>query len=214
MRHQDDVVPDPLQGWVVVGRVGRPHGTGGELTVEVRTDDPEARYADGAVLHRAGGKPPRPLDLPALVVAGHRWHLVSGRDTLLLTLQGIADRAGAESLRDTLLLVDPSGDPELADEDEFYDHQLLGLAAELPDGTRIGTVTDVLHPPGADLLAVRRLEGEEVLLPFVRAVVPTVDVAGRRLVVTPPPGLLNDVDVDVDAAPVPDRSGEGVETGR
>lgn len=184
----DSPAADPLAGWVVVGRLGKPHGTRGELTVEVRTDDPEGRYADGARLHRAGGGP--------VTVAGHRWH--NGR--LLLSLAGVSDRNAAEALRDTLLLIDPALDPPLADEDTFYDHQLTGLRVELADGTPIGEVIDVLHPPGADLLAVRRdradradrADGDpdEVLLPFVRAVVPTVDLAGRRLVITPPDGLL------------------------
>lgn len=170
---------DPLAGWVVVGRLGKPHGTRGELTVEVRTDDPETRFADGAVLHRADGGPLR--------VASHRWH--NGR--LLLTVNGSVDRSGAEALRDTLLLVDPALDPPLADEDTFYDHQLVGLRAELADATVLGPVTDVLHPPGTDLLVVAR-DGGEVLLPFVRAVVPVVDLVGGRVVVTPPPGLLDE----------------------
>lgn len=174
------MVTDPHDGWVVVGRLGKPHGTRGELTVEVRTDDPEARYADGAVLHRAGS--------PPLTVAAHRWH--NGR--LLLTVDGVTDRTGAEALRDTLLLVDPALDPPLEDPDTFYDHQLTGLRVELADGTLVGAIADVLHPPGADLLAVNRSDGaDELLVPFVRAVVPTVDLPGRRVVVTPPDGLLD-----------------------
>jgi len=181
------VLPDGpgLDDWVVVGRLGRPHGLNGELTVELRTDDPEGRFGDGALLHREGGAP--------VVVASSRWH----NGVLLLTVDGVSDRAGAEALRDTLLHVDPALDPPLPGEDDFYDHQLLGLRAELADGTLLGAVTEVLHPPGTDLLAVRRAAdgpggaaGEELLLPFVRAVVPQVDVPGGRVVVTPPAGLL------------------------
>lgn len=174
--------PADLDAFVVVGRLGRPHGTRGELTVEVRTDDPETRYADGARLLRAAG--------PPLVVAAHRWH--NGR--LLLTLVGVGDRTGAEALRDTLLYVDPAADPPLADPDEFYDHQLVGLSAELADGSRLGEVVAALHPPGTDLLAVRRPDGTELLLPFVAQVVPEVDLVGRRLIVCPPPGLLEGPD--------------------
>jgi 16S rRNA processing protein RimM len=109
---------------------------------------------------------------------------------LLLTLAGVADRNAAETLRDTLVYADPAQDPPLDDPDDFYDAELIGLAAELADGTALGTVTAMLHPPGGDLLAIARPDGGELLVPFVREVVPTVDIAGGRVVVAPPEGLL------------------------
>lgn len=170
----------------MVGRVGRPQGLRGEVTVEVRTDDPAARFAAGAVLRTD------PPERGPLTVEQSRDH--SGR--LVLTLAGVADRSSAELLRDTLLLVEVRTLPPIEDDDEFHDWQLRGLSAELVDGTAIGTVEDVLHLPHGDVLVLSRPEGE-ALVPFVRAVVPVVDVAGGRLVLDPPPGLLEDVPDDV-----------------
>jgi len=170
---------------VVVGRIGRPHGVRGLVTVEVRTDDPDLRFAPGAVLDT------EPPERGPLTVVGKRWH--SG--TLLLQLARpdgdvLGDRESADTLRNTRLLVAVAELPELEDPDSFYDHQLVGLRAQLPDGSALGEVTEVRHE-GAELLVVRRPEGAELLVPFVRAIVPTVDVAAGHLVVDPPEGLLD-----------------------
>jgi 16S rRNA processing protein RimM len=162
---------------VVVGRIGRPQGIKGEVTVEVRTDDPASRFADGATLL---------TDTGSLTVAHARDH--SGK--LVVLFDGVHDRTGAEQLRGTVLRVDARTLPALADEDEYYDSQLVGLQAELPDGGLLGPVTDVLHLPHGDVLVVAGAD-RELLVPFVRAMVPTVDLEGRRLVVDPPPGLLD-----------------------
>jgi 16S rRNA processing protein RimM len=162
---------------VVVGRIGRPQGIKGEVTVEVRTDDPEARFAPGATLLSEHGP---------LTVAQARDH--SGR--LVVLFEGVADRNGAEALRGRLLQVDARTLPALEDEDDFYDSQLVGLRALLEDGTELGPVADVLHLPHGDVLVVA-FEGREVLVPFVKAIVPTVELAAGTLVVAPPPGLLD-----------------------
>jgi 16S rRNA processing protein RimM len=164
---------------VVIGRIGRPHGVRGEVTVEVRTDDPDLRFAPGAVLLTD------PADRGPLTVAGHRWH----RDVLLLALDGVESREAAELVRNTLLLVETSQLPALDDPDDYYDHQLVGLAARLTDGTVLGEVIAVSHE-GSDLLVVQRPDDGELLIPFVRAIVPTVDVGGGFLEVDPPEGLL------------------------
>jgi 16S rRNA processing protein RimM len=164
---------------VVVGRIGRPHGVRGEVTVEVRTDDPDLRFVPGAVLLTD------PADRGPLTVGGRRWH----REILLLTFEGIDSREAAETVRDTELLVDVAELPELEDPDVFYDHQLVGLAARLTDGSPLGEVVAVRHE-GGDLLVVRRPDDREALVPFVSAIVPTVDLAGGFLVVDPPEGLL------------------------
>ncbi|MHA6763103.1 ribosome maturation factor RimM [Streptacidiphilus sp. PAMC 29251] len=167
---------------LVVARIGRAHGIRGQVTVEVRTDEPETRLAPGAVLTTdpatAG---------PQLTVADARWH--SGR--LLLSFKGVADRTRAEGLRGTLLIaeVDPEQTPE--DPAEYYDHQLLGLAVVLADGTEVGELTSIAHLPAQDLLTVTRPDGSEVLVPFVTEIVPEVDLKQRRAVLTPPPGLLD-----------------------
>jgi 16S rRNA processing protein RimM len=172
--------PDDTTDTVVVGRIGRPHGVRGEVTVEVRTDDPDLRFAPGAVLRT------EPADRGPLTIAGCRWH----REVLLLAIDGVESREAAEELRNTELHVPVADLPALEDPDVYYDHQLVGLTARLPDGTELGTVSAVRHE-GADLLVVRRVEGGELLVPFVTAIVPTVDVPGGVVVVNPPEGLLD-----------------------
>jgi 16S rRNA processing protein RimM len=183
---------------LVVGRIGRPQGIQGEVTVQVRTDDPDARFAPGAVLLTD------PPERGPLTVARPRWQ--NGR--LVLAFEGVPDRNAAEQLRDTVLQVDAATLPPPRDEDEFHDHVLRGMTAQLVDGSRLGEVVDVLHLPHGDVLVVRRdvaplVDGgddarsdasREVLVPFVKAMVPVVDVAARRIEVDPPPGLLDDAE--------------------
>jgi len=171
---------------VVVGRIGRPHGIRGQVSVEVRTDHPEGRLAPGMSVR---------TDPPAagpLTIADGRVH--SGR--LLLQFAGYDDRTSAERLRGVLLLadVDPAELPE--DPDEFFDHQLVGLAVRTVDGRPVGELQEVLHLPGQDVLAVRRPDGTETLVPFVAALVPRVDVEGGEIVIDPPPGLVAPADDD------------------
>jgi 16S rRNA processing protein RimM len=175
---------DPFPDTVVVGRIGRPHGVRGLATVEVRTDDPDLRFAPGQVLITD------PPERGPLTVVDKRWH--SG--TLLLQLAApsgevYALRETVDELRNTLLLVPVADLPEIEDPDSFYDHQLVGLTARLPDDSVLGEVTAVRHE-AQDLLVIRRPDAPEVLVPFVSAIVPTVDLAGGFLVVDPPEGLL------------------------
>ena len=167
---------------IAVGQIARAHGIRGEVTVVVRTDEPDVRFVPGATLVT------QPPERGPLTVAATRWH--SGR--LLVTFAGVQDRNAAEDLRGTLLVVDSAEIPAPDDPDEFYDHQLIGLGVVTAAGDRVGEVTDVLHH-GQDLLVVRRAPGPggETLVPFVSAIVTDVDVAGGQLVIDPPPGLLN-----------------------
>lgn len=165
---------------VVVGRIGRPHGIRGEVTVEPRTDEPDERFAPGSALEVDG-------PIKHLFVERIHWH--SGR--LLVVFQGVVDRNGAEALRGLLLHVDRDEDDTPDDPDEFYDSTLLGCAVELADGTPVGVVTDVLHLPSQDMLVVSAPDEREVLVPFISEFVPTVDVAARRIVIEPPDGLLD-----------------------
>lgn len=168
---------------LVVGRVGRPHGLQGEVTVEVRTDDPEHRFGTGSCLAAV------PAERGPLTVAGSRWH--AGR--LLVRFAGYEDRTAAQELRDTVLAIDSDQLGPLADPDEFYDHDLIGLQVFTVAGEPVGVVGDVLHP-GQDLLVIEGSgprSGAEILVPFVAAIVPSVDVADSRLIIDPPPGLLD-----------------------
>ena len=188
---------------IAVGQIVRAHGIRGEVIVAVRTDEPDVRFAPGSVL---GAEPP---DRGPLTVAAARWH--SGR--LIVAFAGIGDRTAAEGLRGTLLILDSAQIPPVADPDEFYDHELIGLGVVTAAGERVGVVADVLHH-GQDLLVIRRdgapgapgrasVRGpagpaapaapaaDEALVPFVGAIVTDVDVAAGRLVIDPPPGLLD-----------------------
>ena len=165
---------------LVVGRISRAHGVSGEVAVDVRTDSPEQRFAPGA---KVDTDPP---ERGPLTVQRARWH--SGR--LLVTFDGVVDRTAAELLRGTLLVADSSTSPAAGDADDFWDHQLVGLAAVLMDGEALGTVEEVLHLPATDTLVIRGSGGEEILVPFVRAIVPEVDLERGRVVIDPPDGLL------------------------
>jgi 16S rRNA processing protein RimM len=173
---------------LIVGRVGRPHGIRGELVIGVRTDEPDLRFAVGAVLD-AHAEPDAESDgdQPTLTVTRARWH--SGQ--LLVTFDGITDRTAAAELTGSWLSVDSSQLPRTGDPDEFRDHELIGLSVRTPDGALVGVVTDVLHP-GQDVLVIQRADGgDECLVPFVKAIVPEVDVDARLLVIDPPAGLLD-----------------------
>ena len=172
---------------VVVARVGRPHGVRGEVSVEVRTDEPERRFADGTVLD-VRRDPPSAAAPARLTVTGSRTH----QDRRLITFAEVGDRSAAEALRGALLVTDVAGQvPE--DPEEFYDHQLVGLAVVTLDGTPAGTVAEVVHTGAQDLLVVRRAGREDALVPFVTALVPEVDLAAGRLLVADRPGLLEDL---------------------
>ena len=171
---------------VTVGRIGRAHGVRGEVNVEVRTDSPDVRFVTGARLTT------EPERIGPLTVLQTRWH--SGR--LLVRFDGVTDRGGAEALRGVLLLTEVDPDQRPADPDEYFDHQLLGLAAVTPDGDKVGEVTDVLHLPDQDLLVISPADATEVLVPFVAQLVPEIDLAGGRIVIDPPRGLFNPEEAD------------------
>lgn len=171
-----------MQVQLVVARIGRAHGIKGEVTVEVRTDEPELRLGPGAVLAT------EPASTGPLTIETGRVH--SGR--LLLRFAGVGDRTGAEALRNTLLIaeVDPEDMPE--DPDEYYDHQLMDLDVVLADGTEVGRITEITHLPSQDLFIVERPDGTEVMIPFVEEIVTEIDLVEQRAVIDPPPGLIDD----------------------
>lgn len=179
---------------LTVGRVVKAHGIGGEVVVEIRTDDPAARFASGNTLRT---KRPRGGEERNLVVDSAREH--GGR--LLVRLAGVTDRAAADALRGALFVVDSDDLPPIDEPDTYYDYQLEGLRVRTTTGEDIGVVAEVLHTAAGELLAVSRAadagggEKSEVLLPFVSAIVTSVslgDGSGQGIVeIDPPEGLLD-----------------------
>lgn len=166
---------------LVIGRVAKTHGVRGELVVDIRTDSPAERFAVGTVLR---GRRKGAADTEYTVTAA-RPH--AGR--LLLSLAGVSDRDTADTLRGTLFLIDSTEVDSGDDPDEFYPHELEGLPVSLVTGEPVGTVREVLHLPGGELLEVRTTDGRDVLIPFVTEIVPTVSADGIEI--DPPEGLLD-----------------------
>ena len=191
---------------LVVGQIGKPHGIRGEVSVSVRTDEPEERFKAGSVFatevprdRRVSAGPAR-ASVPGASVPGAeyrvpdhltleslRWH--QGR--VIAQFEGVHDRSVAEALRGVLLQVDSAGVAAPEHPDEFHDHQLVGLRVETQDGTTLGYVARIDHAPASDLVVLDKADGGTALIPFVIAMVPTVDLAGRRMIVDLPEGLLD-----------------------
>ena len=165
---------------LVVARIGRAHGVLGEATIEVRTDQPEDRFFIGSVLAT------EPTIFGPLTITSVRDH----NGTLLLGFKGVNDRNQVEELRNVLLLADVDIEAD-STEDDFHVQHLLQCQVSTQDGLEIGLVTDVINLPGQDVLAVD-YNGREVLIPFVKAIVPIVDVKNRKITVVPPAGLLDE----------------------
>jgi 16S rRNA processing protein RimM len=168
---------------LVVGRVVRAHGINGEVVVEIRTDDPAERFAQGTTLRAKGS---RDKQERSYVIDDVREH--SGR--LLVRLAEVADRNAADALRGSLFVVDSDDLPPIDEPDTFYDHQLEGLRVRTVTGTDVGVVTEVLHTAAGELLAVKGDSGE-VLVPFVSAIVTSVSLDDGTVDIDPPDGLLD-----------------------
>jgi 16S rRNA processing protein RimM len=163
----------------VVARIGRAHGLKGEVSVEVRTDVPGERFVPGAVFVT------EPASAGPLTLDTARDH--SG--VLVLRFVEAPDRAAAEELRGVQLLVETTASDE---PDAWYEDELVGLAARTPDGDPLGQVVRLDTGGAQDLLVVRTPDGRDVLVPFVTALVPEVDVRGGAVVVDPPGGLFDE----------------------
>jgi len=184
---------------LTVGQIGKPHGLRGEVSVVVRTDEPEDRFVPGSVFVTEVPRDRRVSTGPAavvgirfevpkqLVLESIRWHQGRG----IAQFENIDDRTVAEELRGVFLQVDSSELTPPDDPDEFHDHQLVGLRVESADGTVHGTVERIDHAPSSDLIVLKKADGGTALIPFVSVMVPTVDVVGGRIVVDLPAGLLD-----------------------
>ncbi len=161
---------------LVVGRIGRAHGVQGEATVEVRTDQPDQRFAVGATVSTEDGR--------NLIITGNRWH----NKILLLSFAGITDRDQVEQLRDQL--VSTEVDTEDQEPGEYHFQQLIGCQVKLENSKEIGVVREIIQLPGQDLLGIDTPNGE-VLIPMVKQIIIAIDIKAKLIVVNPPEGLLD-----------------------
>jgi 16S rRNA processing protein RimM len=181
--------PKPARTQLRVGRLVKAHGLKGALKVELYTDDPARRFTPGATFT---------LQVPttsdwhgkSLELVELRWYNTHA----VAFFKDVADRTAAESLVKAILWVEQDVEELPVEEDAWYDHQLVGLAV-LRDGARVGTVIRIDHLPAQDLLTIKTDDGE-VLVPFVKAIVPSVDIEAGTLTVTPPPGLFEQLPDD------------------
>ena len=211
--------PEGAKTQLRVGRLVKAHGLKGALKLELYTDDPAGRFAPGATFT---------LQVPessawhgkSLTVREFRWmnsHPVA-------FFEGVEDRSGAEELVRAILWIDEDAESAPVEDDAWYDHQLVGLDV-VRDGDVVGRVIRVDHLPSQDLLAVRPTGAadDEILVPFVKAIVPEVDISAGRVIVTPPAGLFEELESDESetaagkadvAQPAASESSEGDDTDR
>jgi len=196
----------PAKTQLRVGRLVKAHGLKGAFKLELYTDDPEGRFVPGNTFTLQVPES-SPWHGRPLTVREFRWmnsHPVA-------FFEGVDDRNAAEELVKAILWIDQDTTDAPAEDDAWYDHQLIGLDV-VRDGAVVGRVVRVDHFPAQDLLIVRPSgEDREVLVPFVSAIVPEVDIAGGRVVVTPPAGLFEDLpsdDGDEPETPELDDSGD------
>ncbi|MGJ9405117.1 ribosome maturation factor RimM [Nesterenkonia aurantiaca] len=167
-----------------VARIGKPHGIRGEVTAQLFTDEPEQRLAPGSVVIRIAGENTADRITTLLTVTRQRWN----KSIALLSFREVTDRDGAEALRGSTLYVEVATEQE-SDSDGWYSHELAGFACVDAAGEPLGTLKELLTGTAQDLLVVTAVNGEDVMVPFVEALVPEVDVENQRIVLTPPPGL-------------------------
>lgn len=182
---------------LTIATIGRANGLRGDVALDVRTDVPQDRFTVGSVLRtiptNAG-----PLTVARVRTLGERW---------FVGFEQVADRTAAEALRGVELVMEVEASDE---EDAWYPYELMGLRAERPDGTLIGEVIGLEHLPAQDALVLREVDGARTLVPFVREIVPVVDVEGGRVVVDAPHGLLA-VDGEIEGTELPEPADDEVE---
>jgi 16S rRNA processing protein RimM len=192
-----------------VGRLVKAHGLKGAIKLELYTDDPDGRFVPGATFTLQVPES-SPWHGKPLTVREFRWmnsHPVA-------FFEGVDDRDAAEELIRAILWIDQDADAPQAEDDAWYDHQLVGLDV-VRDGEVVGRVIRVDHFPAQDLLVVRPSTGSatdtEILVPFVAAIVPEVDIKAGRVVVTPPAGLFEELPGDDEAEPSEDAASQDVD---
>lgn len=173
-----------------VGRLVKAHGLKGALKLELYTDNPEGRFNPGAVFTL---QVPEASPWHGKEITVREYRVMNGNPVVFF--DDVDDRTAAESLVRAILWIDQ--DEDEVEENAWFDHQLVGLDV-VRDETVVGRVVRVDHFPAQDLLIVKAGE-QEIMVPFVEAIVPTVDVAGGRVIVTPPSGLFEELPDSEDA---------------
>jgi 16S rRNA processing protein RimM len=181
--------PPPGTTQLRVGRLTKAHGLKGALKLELFTDEPERRFVPGATF-TLQVPTSSPWHGKTIELAELRWY----NSHAVGFFVGVGTREEAETLVRAILWVDHDVTELPAESDAWYDHQLVGLRA-LRDGVEVGRVARVDHLPAQDLLAIDTAAGE-VLVPFVSAMVPTVDITAGTVTLTPPPGLFEELPDD------------------
>ena len=161
---------------LVVGRIGRAHGVLGEATIDVQTDDPDLRFKVGSKLTLDSGQ--------ELTIKSSRWH----NQILLVGFEGVNDRNQIEALRDQL--ISSQVDLSQLTPGEYHYQQLIGCQVYLQNNDLVGQVSEIVKLPGQDLLSVDK-NGSQVLIPMVKQIIISIDVAAKKIVVNPPEGLLD-----------------------
>ena len=181
-------------GSLRVGRLTKPHGLKGGIKLELFTDNPELRFTPGAEFH---------LQVPedsewfgrTITMRELRWF----NESPVGFFEELGDRSAAESIVRAILWIDEQAVAEGAEDNAWYDHELVGLDV-VRDGEKLGTVSEVRHFPAQDLLVVTTGAGP-VMVPFVEAIVPSVDIDAGIVHVTPPAGLFEEQDAEIAGGP-------------
>ena len=166
-----------------IARIGKPHGTRGEVTVQLYTDEPTQRLAPGSLLIREPGSITEDTVTATLRISSQRWN----KQICLLRFDEVNDRNTAETLRGSMLYIEAA--EETGDDDQWYSHQLEGFTCLGPGGETLGAVVELLTGPAQDLLVVAPPEGDDVMVPFVDQLVPDIDAETRTIRLDPPAGL-------------------------
>ncbi|MBT2475468.1 ribosome maturation factor RimM [Microbacterium sp. ISL-103] len=181
-----------------VGRLVKAHGLKGALKLELYTDNPERRFTTGAEFTL---QVPEASPWHGKTVVVREYRVMNGNPVVFL--QDVDDRDAAETLVRAILWIDQDADE--VEDDAWFDHQLVGLDV-VRDDVVVGKVARVEHFPAQDLLIVRSGD-DEILVPFVKAIVPTVDVSAGRVIVTPPAGLFEELPDASDVADADEPAG-------
>ena len=166
---------------LVVGRLGRPHGVHGEISVEVRTDEPEIRFAKGSKLSVKESN-------NQLTVLSSRWH----QEKMLVKFEEITDRDLANEIKGKTLTIKIDPNSIETKKDQYYEFQLAGLKVIDKNDKTLGRIKEVITNLAQDLLVVETVDKREVLVPFVKQIVTNVDLNKKLVIMDPPTGLFDE----------------------